>query len=394
MNSQETTPQISHARLAKEFFSSSLKGIFSPHMGMQSRYSAGDIVNVLRNAVALNEYVETYVRNNRSMRTPSADTVFRRIHGIASEPGSHRRKGSLELKRETDHSGIETISELIDRTVKDAMTRGAFSHPVNVAIDEHDEPYYGMDNRYLISAPFHKFRGTDRAYRFATLESVKKGERFTLSVIKKDPLDGIDNAMEVDRLLRHAISLGVVIKMVLMDRGYLDVGVMNKVESLHLRYIIPAKDNPKVLRYKGMEMKHCDRGLSYLVLHDIIQSGRGSVEARFVHVVYYPGGRKHDFSLYTNKDVNENNVMELAEIYRERWGIENGYLEKSDTKEKTRSPEMGIRYFLFFLSVLLYNMWMLINLIRKLSGAGWITLMDFIIAMSRGRWHSIMNDHG
>ena len=84
--------------------------------------------------------------------------------------------------------------------------------------------------------------------------------------------------------------------MVLMDRGYLDVGVMNKVESLHLGYIIPAKDNPKVLRYKGMEMKYCDRGLSYIVLNDIMQSGKESVEARFVHMVYYPGGKRHDFS--------------------------------------------------------------------------------------------------
>ena len=27
---------------------------------------------------------------------------------------------------------------------------GAFSTPVNVAIDEHDHPYYGADSRYLI----------------------------------------------------------------------------------------------------------------------------------------------------------------------------------------------------------------------------------------------------
>jgi len=63
-------------------------------------------------------------------------------------------------------------------------------------------------------------------------------------------------------------------------------------------------------------------------------------------------------------------------------------------KERNHSPEMGVRYFLFFLSVLLYNMWMLMNLMRRLSGHAWITLMDFIIAMSRGRWHIIMNDNG
>ncbi len=379
---QKTTPRISNARSAKEFFSSSLKGIFSSHMGMQSRYSAGDIVSVLRNSITLNEYIETYVRNNPSLHTASADTIFRRIHGIASEPGSHRRKGSLELKWETDHSGIEAISGLIDRTVSMAMTMGAFSKPVNVAIDEHDEPYYGMDNRYLIGAPFHKFRGTDRAYRFATLESVKKGERFTLSVIKRDQLDGIDNASEADTLLRHAISLGMKIAMVLMDRGYLDVGVMNKVESLNMEYIIPAKDNPKVLRFKQMDMVHSDAGFAFLAVRDTITSGKENADANFVHVVYYPNGKKHDFAFYTNAGVTGDNVRKLAETYRERWGIENGYQEKADAKEKTHSPEMGIRYFLFFLSVLLYNLWMLLNLLRRMFGYAWITLMDFLIAMA------------
>ena len=75
-------------------------------------------------------------------------------------------------------------------------------------------------------------------------------------------------------------------------------------------------------------------------------------------------------------------------------GIENGYQEKADTKEKTHSPEMGVRYFLFFLSVLLYNMWILVNLLRRLSGHSWIILMDFLIAMSRGRWNMIMKGNG
>ena len=86
--------------------------------------------------------------------------------------------------------------------------------------------------------------------------------------------------------------------------------------------------------------------------------------------------------------------MKLVKIYRERWNIKNGYLEKREAKEKTHSPEMGVRYFLFFLSVLLYNMWMLLNLLRRIAGNKWITLMEFIIAMSRGRWHTIMNDSG
>jgi hypothetical protein len=55
---------------------------------------------------------------------------------------------------------------------------------------------------------------------------------------------------------------------------------------------------------------------------------------------------------------------------------------------------MAARYFLFYISVLLYNMWVLFNLIRRITGYGWVTLMDFIIAMGRSKWNMIMNDSG
>ena len=282
---------------------------------------------------------------------------------------------------------------LIDETVHLAIANGAFSNPVNAAIDEQDEPYYSIDNRYLINAPFHRFRGTDKACRFATLESVKNGGRLTLSIMRKDQLDGIDNANEVDYIIKHAMSLGIKINILSMGRGYMDAGVIRRVESLKLKYIIPAKDNPKVLKYKKMEMKYYN-GNQFLVINDTISSGKESVKTNFVHIVYYPDRKRHDFSFYTSINVDENNARELAEIYRERWGIENGYLEKKDVKEKTHSPDMGVRYFLFFLSVLLYNMWVLFNLIRRMANYGWITLMDFIIAMGRGKWNIVMNDNG
>ncbi|WMT50786.1 MAG: hypothetical protein RE471_07350 [Ferroplasma sp.] len=71
---------------------------------------------------------------------------------------------------------------IIDSTVQIAIANNAFSHPVNVAMDDHDVPYYGIDSRCLINAPFHKFGGTSLVYRFATLESVKNGERLTVQM--------------------------------------------------------------------------------------------------------------------------------------------------------------------------------------------------------------------
>ncbi len=35
--------------------------------------------------------------------------------------------------------------------------------------------------------------------------------------------------------------------------------------------------------------------------------------------------KKHDFSYYTNAGVGENNVTEFAELYKQRYRIENAY---------------------------------------------------------------------
>jgi IS4 transposase len=104
--------------------------------------------------------------------------------------------------------------------------------------------------------------------------------------------------------------------------------------------------------------------------------------------------KKHDFSFYTNADVTEGNIMELAELYRTRWGIENGYLEKKDTGEKTHSPDMHVRRFLFLFSVLLYNLWILLNMFRGINRQGHIILMDFLMAMRKGGLRAMLNDNG
>ena len=52
-------------------------------------------------------------------------------------------------------NGIDILRMLIDNTVKMAMELNAFNSYVNVAIDEHDEPYTGKYNPYLKAAPWH-----------------------------------------------------------------------------------------------------------------------------------------------------------------------------------------------------------------------------------------------
>ncbi|MEM3860091.1 MAG: hypothetical protein QW478_11940 [Candidatus Micrarchaeaceae archaeon] len=49
-------------------------------------------------------------------------------------------------------------------------------------------------------------------------------------MISEDLFDRIDNEQLVNVLLRHVIFLGVNVRIVFFDRGYLDASVMDRLE--------------------------------------------------------------------------------------------------------------------------------------------------------------------
>ena len=53
----------------------------------------------------------------------------------------------------------------------------------------------------------------------------------------------------------------------------------------------------------------------------------------------------------------------IAEKYKKRWGIKTSYRVKSELRLKTCSRKYVVRLFMFVLSVLLYNAWVLLNLL-------------------------------
>ena len=87
---------------SKKFFTSPLKSVF-PSGSPQRRYSSGDIVKVIKNAISPNEYIGTRVRNRTYVRGHFRDTVFRGIRDIGSESGSYMRKGSEPRKKGSSH---------------------------------------------------------------------------------------------------------------------------------------------------------------------------------------------------------------------------------------------------------------------------------------------------
>ncbi len=129
MITQKQLPSISNVSELKKFCHESLDSIFEQNIEIQSQYNARELSLTLQTAVRNSEYIETYVRNHRSSKVPSGDTIYRILHELLN---------------------FKIIDTLIEYSVEIGKSIGMFNRKVNVAIDEHDEPYYGKENRYLL----------------------------------------------------------------------------------------------------------------------------------------------------------------------------------------------------------------------------------------------------
>ena len=58
----------------------------------------------------------------------------------------------------------------------------------------------------------------------------------------------------------------------------------------------------------------------------------------------------------------EHFCLQIALFYKKRWGIEVGYRDIGDFEAKTHSLHDAMRLFLYIQAILLYNLWIQINL--------------------------------
>lgn len=65
----------------------------------------------------------------------------------------------------------------------------------------------------------------------------------------------------------------------------------------------------------------------------------------------------------TNIPVTAATAVGLAESYRRRWGVETSYRMIGDFLAKTTSKSFSVRLFYFLFAVMLYNLWVLTNVL-------------------------------
>jgi putative transposase len=210
--------------------------------------------------------------------------------------------------------------------------------------------------------------GTSHAYKFATVSIVISGERFILYAVPVD--SDISKAEVVEKLLNYA-KRKVKIKRVYLDRGFFSIDVIEKLNELKVKFVMPAIRNPKIKEL--MEKYDSPKVIKYTM-------GEGKRTADFNLVIVKPEDGDSKVVFATNIDVRGGGAYVLFDLYSRRWGIETSYRVKECFRARTTSKNYIVRLFYFMFSVVLYNLWILINIILALFLLGKLSEKPVITA--------------
>jgi len=303
-----------------------------------SIFKKNDFLDFLVHIALTEDFAENGSRTMQEIlhkRMPTSDTLLYHIKKFED--------------REILQKMFIEIFDLIHKMSKRSNLFGG--RKVDVAIDFTDWFYYGKDRSMMVLGKKPE-KGTTKCFRFATINVVEHGERFTLLAL---PVSTFDTKEKILEILISFAKERVPIRKLYVDRGFFSSGVINLLKKMGMTFIMPAIMNDRVIDYansvsppsviKGYPMKDC----------------------KFNLVVIEKEERRYAFA--TNLNFNNNDVLlseRLFYPYSKRWGIETSYRVKKSFRGKTTSRNYIIRQFYFMLSVVLYNLWILINLLLSI----------------------------
>ena len=313
-------------------------------------YTKENIVNTVVFSISNNNFIEYSSKRLRDKKRfcPSSDTVFYHLN---------------KLNENTVFSVFQQTNQTL---LKQAKHQGVFNKPVWCGLDIHKIPWFGKKRDSHVLG-MEKVRGTNFGHGYASIECVEPSKRFTLSAL---PLNQFTTKKKIILYLVNEARKHVDISRLFLDREFFNIESINTLKEFSVPFVIPAIRNKKIGRMI-QEFKHKCQSPLYeehysLITEYTLKKGKDSATFTLVIIVESPeryDGEWNMFAYATNISVIKDNALELADSYRSRWGIETGYRVKENVRGKTCSPDYAIRLFLQLLSILLYNLWQLCNII-------------------------------
>jgi putative transposase len=257
-----------------------------------------------------------------------------------------------------------------------------------LALDYHRIPYYGTPDRDTTRAK--SSAGTHTFHTYATACIVGGPGRYTLgltAVADREPMTAV-----LARLLDQVAAARVPVRVVLLDRAFFSIAVMQLLQSRRLAFVIPAvirgrkprrgakATGLRAIRRRGAgryEYTHADRGKAVRVA--VVVAHKSYRHART--------GRRHTRKLlYLTWRVGGGPVA-IRDLYRKRFGIESSYRQLGEARPRTSCRDGVVRLLWVAIGLVVRNAWVWAN---RNVGRGWslaaarlILLLDILVMFTR-----------
>jgi len=323
---------------------------FAPFINLNLKnntlYKKNQFINLLIHMGMTKDFAENGSKTYKELRglsNPDADTLLYHLKNYTDTKDLHRM--------------FTTLFEIVWEMTRKINLFDIRKH-YDVAIDFTEWYFYGNRNAPMVVGKEPE-RGTSKCYKFATINIVESGKRFTLLAL---PVGPFDRKEEILRTLLSYVLERIKIRRVYVDRGFCDSYSIKTFNNLHLKYLMPCSQYSTVrdiLKITSAPSIITDFEMKDVTFNLVIVEEEDN------------NGKMVKRAFATNETFGENDVS-LAErlflLYGKRWGIETSYrVKKHSYLPKTTSKNYLIRMFYFMFSVLLYNIWILADILIWLA---------------------------
>jgi hypothetical protein len=316
-----------------------------------SIYDERDLHHALMVLSISNGYAESGMRRlaiEADARVPSGSWVRDRVASV--EESEMAAKVDLAL----------------DSTLEEVKSFRVFTTPILGAIDIHDLDRYDHDLDKGFLRRGKRERGTTKHESYATLQCVEEGKRAQIGCERFGFFDEKEEVVE--RLLTTARLNEIEMYLLLLDRGFFSSSVIGILEKNEQTFLMPC------ILYEGIKKAVIEYSEGKRRRISRYEMGPKENRVSFNLVILPKAGETRDekkdplkrfIPFATNMSWKKIiwNVRRLPIDYRMRWGIETGYVSIEQLRARTTSRNHSLRLLYLFYSMILYNAWLIANLI-------------------------------
>lgn len=372
-------------RFNKKFLVSIIKSFCKPKRKRSDGHSGEEfpIVTLFNALVGNSQRAGTQILNHKLKALLKNNSPSLREAGrILPHPSQMRNYAKGFPMKEANQAFLDISKKILSSLLE----MNLIPRKLKIAFDFHKELYYGeKDNPYVIGIKAEK--GTKKAHIWHTCSIILKGRQ--MQVGSKMRKKGEKTGKFVKKMVEFLETSGFIIELVAMDKEYYQKWIFNYLDGKDIEYIVPVKESGKLKKMKETALKDPKARVQSYKMKGNYVKGRGYSSLKFkvafygkkgidfgkLRVQYHNGKRPLNeiladiFVLATNRVIHSPSVKKKYKFYKtrgdygDRWLIEINYREGNPFIMYSTSADPNVRNFYFLLSLLLFNFWIVANLL-------------------------------